>query len=536
MEFNRMPSLRLLLALPAAYLTSIALHAQTSFEITIPVPGLTNVAGGQPLPDGGFVFGGELNDGVVVVRTDSTGAVLWTRALAEAANEEGIYDRSIAVSGDRIYMGGYAMGPGTSTRDGILHVLDFDGDVISQRLIDVAGGGMALVGYGDDVGGPAPSAYLVKTDAAGQELWSRGLDGASADEGYSVMEDAATGDLYIGGRTLGMGTPGTRGFISKFNSSGDHQWTRVINNAFDVIGMTASAGRLIALARAQDILLGHGNYDAVLLAFDANGQFIENRLYGSTASEYPVSLARTAQNGLLVTSFKGTPGNAAIHAVLTDGLFNGACTGISVQAGWATHQPNVFPHSSTQQSGQSLSSWVTPFSEPALQRGFVCCTFPSDAGFTMEATGDPLTWTFTATSPAAISHEWNLDGTTYTVPSFTHTFSTAGAQLVCLSVQGICDDASDCEVLNVSSTDVREWNDQGAFRIWPNPAQDAFRIEAAGITRPFTLAISDATGRAVMHLQALPGDRISTAGLLPGIYLVQLRSEGSNWSQRLVLH
>ena len=250
MEFNRMPSLRLLLALPAAYLTSIALHAQTSFEITIPVPGLTNVAGGQPLPDGGFVFGGELNDGVVVVRTDSTGAVLWTRALAEAANEEGIYDRSIAVSGDRIYMGGYAMGPGTSTRDGILHVLDFDGDVISQRLIDVAGGsnalhgitaitggaliagrregagsydmllqrvdasgnvtgswsygstgwdwayeaiqlaggGMALVGYGDDVGGPAPSAYLVKTDAAGQELWSRGLDGASADEGYSVME------------------------------------------------------------------------------------------------------------------------------------------------------------------------------------------------------------------------------------------------------------------------------------------------------------------------------------------------------------
>lgn len=106
-------------------------RAQNTFKINIPVPGLTNVAEQRPA-DGGFVFGGELNDGLVVVRTDSTGGVLWTRALAEAVNEEGLYDRSIAVSGDRIFMGGYAMGPGTSTRDGILHVLDLDGNVLAS--------------------------------------------------------------------------------------------------------------------------------------------------------------------------------------------------------------------------------------------------------------------------------------------------------------------------------------------------------------------------------------------------------------------
>jgi hypothetical protein len=572
--------------------------AQSTFEITIPVPGLTNVAGGHPLPDGGFVFGGELDDGLVVVRTDSTGAVLWTRALAEAVNEEGLYDRSIAVSGDRIFMGGYAMGPGTSSRDGILHVLDFDGNVTGQRLIDVAGGsnavhgltaipggaliagrregagsydmllqqvdlsgnvtgswgygstgwdwayeaiqlsggGRALVGYGDDVGGSAPSAYLVKTDAAGQELWARGLDGASADEGYCVMEDPATGDLYIGGRTLGMGAPGIRGFITKFNSSGGQEWTRVINNAFDVIGITASAGRLIALTRAQDIQLGHGNYDALLIAFTPDGQIVENRLYGSTASEYPVSLSRTAQDGLLVTSFKGTPGNGAIHAVLTDGLFNGACTGISVQEGWGSYQPNVFPHSSTQQSGQSMSSWVTPYTEPAAVRGFVCCTFPVDGGFTMVPTGNPLTWHFISNSPMALTHEWNLDGTTYNSPTFTHTFSAPGVQLVCLAVQGICDDASDCEVLNVSSTGISDVGSSAALSLTPNPTSGSLRISLEGEERITRVQVCDAVGRVVMDLavNASRAFELDAERLQAGPHLLRVQGPNVRLERRFV--
>jgi len=567
-------------ALASAFTTA---RAQNTFEITIPVPGLTNVAGGQQLPDGGFVFGGELNDGLVVVRTDSTGGVLWTRALAEAVNEEGLYDRSIAVSGDRIFMGGYAMGPGTSTRDGILHVLDLDGNVLSQRLIDVVGGSnavhtitgtangaliagrregagsydmllqqvdtdgnitgswsygsngwdwayaavqlnnghMAVVGYGDEVGGPAPSAYLVRTDAQGQELWARGVDGASADEAYTVMEDASTGDLYMGGTSLGMGSPGTRGFITKFNADGTHQWTRVIGNAFDVIGLaTIVPGRYAAVLRAQNMAGGHGNYDVLVLVFNGNGELLSNRLFGSTASEYPVAMSRSNTGGLLVTSFKSGTGGNSIHAVLTDEFGNGGCTGITVQPQWTEYTPTIFNHSSTQQTGHDLSSWITPSTQPSLTRQFVCCTYPVEASFATQP-GDALWYSFTNTSTGGGTVSWNIAGTAYSGDVVEHTFPASGTYQVCLTIQGVCAADTQCEGIAVATVGVDELPTSNGFRLWPQPATDMVRLSSE---QPLhAVEVVDAAGRVVLsqgidqHLQV----DLDLTGLPAGVFVVR---------------
>lgn len=541
---------QLLLFLPA-----IQLSAQNTFEIAIPVPGLTNVAGGHQLPDGGFVFGGELSDGLVVVRTDSTGAVLWTRALAESANEEGLYDRSLAVSGDRIFMGGYAMGPGTASRDGILHVLDLDGNVLGQRRIDVAGGSnaihgmtgiadgaliagrregagsydmllqrvdadgnvtgswgygsndwdwayeaialangdMALVGYGDGVGGPGPSAYLVRMDAQGNELWARGLDGASADEAYSVMEDPATGDLYIGGRTLGMGQGSVAGFISKFNAAGVHQWTRVIGNAFDVIGMVPSGGRFAALLHAQNIAGGFGDYDELLVFFSGAGDLLGSRLFGTTASDYAVSLARTSAGGLLISSFRSGP--AAIRAVLTDNMGNGGCTGANVQVAWAPYTPAVFNHSSLAQSGSAQFSWVTPSAQPGLTRQFVCCTYPVEAGFEAQP-GNALAYTFINTSTGGGTASWNIAGSVYAGDVVEHTFPAPGNYQVCLTIQGVCATDTQCEGIAVATTGMADHADPTSFTLQPNPATDRVRLISASPMRAVELI--DATGRVVL--------------------------------------
>lgn len=568
----------------------LPLSAQNTFEITIPVPGLTNVAGGHQLPDGGFVFGGELNDGLVVVRTDSTGAVLWTRALAESANEEGLYDRSIAVSGGRIFMGGYAMGPGTASRDGILHVLDLDGNVLGQRRIDVAGGsnaihgmtgiadgaliagrregagsydmllqrvdadgnvtgswgygsndwdwayeaiglsggGMAVVGYGDDVGGPAPSAYLVKTDAAGLELWARGLDGASADEAYCVLEDAATGDLYMGGTSLGMGAPGMRGFISKFNGDGTHQWTRVIGNAFDVIGLVADGSGLAALVRAQNIPGGAGNYDALLLRFNADGELLGNRLFGSTGSEYPVSLARTTGGALLITSFKSGGGGNAIHAVLTDAEGNGGCTGTTVQLDWSAYTPALFNHSSTAQSGSSMASWITPVTEPALTRQFVCCTYPVEASFTAVPGDGPLTWDFASTASGSGQLTWNIAGVVYNGPEATHTFSAPGQYQVCLTITGACATDTDCQAFTVVNTGIGE-GDRAPIRLFPNPAHALLRIEAGEGERIRSVELLDARGRIVFSrfFSAAGFAVLDVSALAEGLHLVRVTTDAA---------
>ncbi|MBL7963134.1 MAG: T9SS type A sorting domain-containing protein [Flavobacteriales bacterium] len=548
------------LPLLAGLCMAVAVTAQNTFEINLPVPGLTNVAGGHQLPDGGFVFGGELNDGVVLIRTDSTGGVLWTRTLAEASNDEGIYDRSIAVSGDRIFMGGYAMGPGTFTRDGILHVLDLNGNVINQHLIDVGGGSnaihgmtgipggvliagrapgagsydmllqrtdmngsvtgswsygsadwdwayeavrlsngdMALVGYGDAVGGPAPSAYVVRTDSLGQELWALGIDGASADEGYTLMEDPSNGDLYIGGRTLGMGPPNVRGFITKLTATGVHQWTRVIDNAFDVIGITTIVpGRYAALLRAQNITGGYGNYDVLVLQFNASGDLLSNQLFGSTASEYPVSLSRTSSGGLLLTSLKTVGGINSFHVVLTDDMGNGGCTGISVLPQWFAHTPTLFPHSSTLQSGQNLSSWITPASQPAVARQFVCCTYPVVASFTTQA-GDALGYTFYNTSTGGGTAIWSVEGAALTGDTLFYSFPGPGTYNVCLSVASVCDSDSTCTDLAVATIGITGLNAGALFSASPNPATDQLHIRSSA---EFThIELLDAQGRRLRSL------------------------------------
>jgi hypothetical protein len=569
--------------------------AQNTFEITIPVPGLTNVAGGQQLPDGGFVFGGELSDGLVVVRTDSTGGVLWTRALAEGANEEGLYGRSLAVAGDRIFMGGYAMGPGTNTRDGLLHVLDLDGNILAQRLIDVgqnsnaihsindvtggtliagrasgagsydmllqktdqdgnitdswsygssgwdwayeavhlANGGMALVGYGDGVGGPPPSAYLVRTDANGEEVWARGVDGNSADEGYTVMEDPGTGHLYLGGTTLGMGAPGTRGFITKFDADGTHVWTRVIGNAFDVIGIVASVpDRYAALLRAQNISGGHGSYDVLVLIFNGAGDLLSNQLYGSAASEYPVSLARTP-NGLLITSYK-SGGTSAIHAVLTDALGQGGCTGISVSPQWTTYTPTIFNHSSTLQSSQNVTGWNAPGAQPALTRNFVCCTYPVTAAYTVAA-GPDLTYTFTNQSTGAGEATWTINGTVLTGDVVQYTFPSTGTFQACLSIAGICATDQVCEAVNVINTGLEELGTL-PMQISPNPATDQVLVTFANAVQHVELI--DAHGRLLRSwpVNGLPAMSLDLTGLPPGMHVLRTMTASGSSAQRLVIH
>ncbi len=573
----------------------LPLSAQNTFEITIPVPGLTNVAGGHALPDGGFVFGGELSDGLVVVRTDSTGQVLWTKALAEAANDEGLYDRSIAVADGHILMGGYAMGNSTAVRDGILHVLDLNGNVLDQRLIDVAfnsnaihsvnaadhgaliagrasgegsydmllqrvdtdgvvlgswsygttgwdwgyeaipcaDGGMALVGYGDDVGGPAPSAYLVRTDATGQELWARGVDGASADEGYTVFEDTANGDLYIGGRTLGMGSPGTRGFITKFDATGTHQWTRVVDNAFDVIGITAlSDGRFAALLRAQNIPGGPGNYDALLVTFNDQGTLLGNRLFGTTASEYPVNLSRTGDGGLLITCFRNTPDG--VYAVLVDSDGNGACTGSSVAVTWNTYAPTIYDHTSILQNGHNPATWPTATTAPVLTRQFVCCTYPVDASFETQP-GNALAYTFINTSTAGGTASWNVAGTAYSGNVVEHAFPAPGTYQVCLTIQGVCASDTQCESVAVATTGVADPANPASVRLQPHPTADRVRITSEQPLQQ--VEVLDAQGRSVLRTSGNDQRSLTLdlTGLAAGLHLLRATGPAGTVVQRLVI-
>jgi hypothetical protein len=123
----------------------------------------------QQTTDGGYVvcgyttsFGAGHYD-VYLVKTDSSGDTLWTRAYGGAADEEG---HDVQQTTD----GGYIV-TGYST--------SYD------------------AGFGGDV-------YLVKTDSSGDTLWTRTYGGPGADVGYSVMQPI-DGSYVIAGCTGSFG-------------------------------------------------------------------------------------------------------------------------------------------------------------------------------------------------------------------------------------------------------------------------------------------------------------------------------------------
>lgn len=584
---------RILPLVIATFGCTSSLFAQNTFEIDIPLNGITNVIGGQPHPEGGFVFAGARADGLFVLRTDSTGDVLWTRTLAEGANEEGNYGNSLAVTADGILLGGYAMGPNTSTRDGLLYALGLDGTLLSQQLIDIAGGsnavhamtpiedgalvvgrtdvsgsydmllqhvdatgavvssrsygsaewdwayqairtadgGNALVGYGDGVGGPAPSAYLVRTDGDGAEIWARGLDGASADEGYCVMEDVTTGDLFIGGTSLGMGSVGTHGFISKFSPDGTHSWTSVIGNAFDVIGIiTVTEGRFMALARAQDISGGHGAYDALLMLFDTDGTLLDSRLYGSTDDEYPVSLAPAGDDGVLVTSYRTSAGVKSVHAVLTTRDLPEVCSGTSVDVQWTPYTPTIYYHTSTFNEGSSTSAWSAAAGTLTAERFFLCCTYPVSAAFTA-VPGEGNTVTLTNQSQGTGVATWTIDNDEFTGDVLEYTFPAAGNYTVCLTIDGICAQDTQCEPVVVLPSGVGE-GAVSPVTLAPSPATDHARATVPAGVR--LLEVLDLNGRLVRQW-ATNGARVLDLDLseLPaGMWLLRVHGQDGIGTQR----
>jgi hypothetical protein len=111
---------------------------------------------------------------------------------------------------------------------------DHNGNLIVTGVFngtaDFGGGPLTSAG-GDDI-------FVAKYDSGGQHVWSRRFGDASEDAGFRVATDAAgnvvvtgsfEGTAYFGGGALtGGGTSISNLFVVKFTSDGDHVWSKGI--------------------------------------------------------------------------------------------------------------------------------------------------------------------------------------------------------------------------------------------------------------------------------------------------------------------
>ncbi len=257
-----------------------------------------------------------------LIRTDSSGDTLWTKVLGGGSEDRG---HSVRQTPD----GGYAMAGQTASYgagldDAWLVRTDQSGNVLwtqtfggagqdrAYSLEQTADGGYLVAGTTRRFGSNFDDAFLVKTDASGDTLWTKTLGGSSWDRALSVQQTADEG-YVIAGDTRSYGAGYYDAWLIKTDASGDTAWTRVFGGQ-DYDGaasarQTADGGYIVA---GYTESFGPGLKDVWLIKTDASGNTLWTRTYGEVGQDdQGYSVQQTPDGGYVVAGHTGSYGAGA---------------------------------------------------------------------------------------------------------------------------------------------------------------------------------------------------------------------------------
>jgi hypothetical protein len=202
-----------------------------------------------PTSDGGyFITGTTYSFGnyteVYLIKTDADGDTLWTRVYGRGVGIGGGPGEDLGASGQQTHDGGYIVAGTTQLYDARLVYLiktDAAGDTLwtnayplttyqsrATSVQQTADSGYIVTGY-NSYWEEFPQAFLMKTDVAGTLQWQKRYGGAGDDRGSSVRQ-TSDGGYIIAGTTTSFGNY-YQFYLIKTNSSGDTLWTRVYGGA-----------------------------------------------------------------------------------------------------------------------------------------------------------------------------------------------------------------------------------------------------------------------------------------------------------------
>ena len=263
--------------------------------------GVTADASGNVVVTGSFVgnvdFGGgrltsnlSSND-VFVAKYSATGAYNWSRAYGSTGDDHG---KAVTTdgSGDVVITGYF------------------------NSAIDFGGGPLISAGMQD--------IFLLELNSAGQPLWSKRFGGISIDVANAVAIDGGgniiiTGFFYgtvdFGGGPL-TSSSAAKVFLAKYNSLGNHSWSRVFSGS--VVADNAIAQGLALDGNANILITGYfqgsanfggqtftsaGSYDVFAAKYSAAGTHSWSQRFGGSGLDQGKAIDADAGNNMILSGY-----------------------------------------------------------------------------------------------------------------------------------------------------------------------------------------------------------------------------------------
>jgi hypothetical protein len=295
---------------------SIAASAPAQQRWTKTYGGVSSDVGNfmQQTVDGGYIIAGGTNsfghggNDVYLIKTNSAGDTVWTRAYGGGGDDEGYCVQQTADTGYIIV--GFTLSLGT--RDVYLIKTNAAGDTLWTRTYGGAGNdlgysvqqtadrGYIVTGVTYSFGAGGADLWLLKTNASGDTLWTRTYGGALDEEGHSVRQTSDSG-YVVTGYTKSVGGGTYQAWLIKTNRSGDTTWTRTYGWAVAAAGssvrQTSDRGYVIA---GYNYPSAETNYDLFLVKTNTQGDTLWTRTYGGAGADYGYSVWQTSDGGYIV--------------------------------------------------------------------------------------------------------------------------------------------------------------------------------------------------------------------------------------------
>ena len=300
---------------------SIAQDLDTMWTKTF---GGTNIDVGhcvQETVDGGYIitgytrsFGAMSGRNVWLIKTDAFGNEEWNNAFGGNDDDEGYSVQQTADSG--YIIAGYTKSFGSGLNDVFLVKTDASGNEIWSKtfggtqddegysLVVTKDSGFVIAGVTSSFGAGSRDVWLIKTDPSGNVVWNKTFGGLSSDGAWYVQKTFDEG-FIITGWTFSNG-PGFLGnvFLVKTDSLGNQEWNNFFGGSDADRGysvqQTADSGYVIAGYTGS---FGAGLYDMLLIKTDGSGNEVWTKTFGGSGRDYGNSVDKTSDGGFIITGY-----------------------------------------------------------------------------------------------------------------------------------------------------------------------------------------------------------------------------------------
>jgi len=259
-------------------------------------------------PDGGYTFmgytglGAGAND-MLMVHTDAAGATLWAKTYGNLAND---FPNHFEVTSDSGYIvSGYRRNYTALTNyQHFLTKLDSSGNVqwyktysgtgqdIGIGVMEMPNGDFVSCGSTTINGAGGMDVLVIRTDSAGNLIWSKTYGGTSNERGFSVQLTSA-GNILVYGNTESFGAGLTDEYLLQLDPQGNLMWSETYGGTgTDTRNFANDQGLHIAddggfLFTGSTNSMGAGGHDVYLIKTDSSG-FVNCNTNGAATIEAPI--------------------------------------------------------------------------------------------------------------------------------------------------------------------------------------------------------------------------------------------------------